>query len=67
MEDTCMGQVEINHPALHLMPLHLEHPSRRLISELESLSQHNLSWRRKYGIYKVTFNPLMGGDFKLRR
>ena len=64
MVDTCMAQVEINHPALHLMP---QHPLRRLISELKSLSQHNLGCRRKYANYEVTFSPLMGGDFRPRR
>ena len=67
MVDTCMGQVEINHPVLHVMPLHPQHPSRRLISILESLSQRNLSCKGKYEIYEVTFNPLMSGDFKPRK
>ena len=43
MEDICMGQVEINHPALHLMPLHPQTPleaAHQRIRELESaLSQ----------------------------
>ena len=67
MEDTCMGQVEINHPTLHMMPLHTQHSLRWLISGLKSLSQHNLSCRRKYVSYEVTFNPLMSGDFRPRR
>ena len=67
MADTCMEQVEINHPALHLMPLHPQHPSRRLISRLKRLSQHNLNCRRKYTSYEVTVSPLMSRDFKPRR
>ena len=67
MADTCMGRVEINHPALHLMPLHPLHPSRWLINGLESLSKHNLSCKRKYTNYEVTFSPLMSGDFRPRR
>ena len=34
---------------------------------LESLSQHNLSCKRKYTSYEVTFSPLMSGDFRPRR
>ena len=64
---TCMRHVEINHLSLHLMPLHPQHPSRRLINGLESLSQHNLSCRRKYLSYEVTFSPLMSADFRSRR
>ena len=67
MADTCMGQVKISYLALHLMPLHPRHPSRRLISGLESLSQHNLSCKRKYVSYEVIFSPLMSGDFKQRK
>ena len=67
MANTCMGQVKINRPALHLMPLHPQHPSRQLINGLESLNQHNLNCKRKYMSYEVTFNPLMSGDFKQRK
>ena len=41
-------------------------PLRWLINGLESLSQHNPSCKRKYVSYKVTFSPLMSGDFRPR-
>ena len=66
MADTCMGQIEINHSALHLRPLHPQHPLRPLICELESLGQHNLSCKRKCASNEVTFSPFMSGDFKPR-
>ena len=64
---TCMRHVEIDNLSLHLMPLQPQHPLRRLINGLESLSQHNLSCRRKYLSYEVTLSPLMSGDFRSRR
>ena len=36
MADTCMGRVEINHPALHLMPLTPLEVAHQRIRELES-------------------------------